>query len=216
MRLKVALFGGLGLLLAATPLKAALSVEEVVGHIQEEYNRTQDLTAHFVQKAYNKAMNQTQTATGTVYIKKPGQMRWDYDSPQAQVFIMNQEKFWWYTPQSKQVIVKPAREAFDSHLPLAFISGVGSLRQDFNIQFAPDQPQTKEVYTLELVPKQPQVNLKKMWLKVDKKNYRIQEVVMYDFYGNITTLEFSQHKLNTGLKTSIFQFEPPLGVQVIQ
>jgi outer membrane lipoprotein carrier protein len=197
------------------PAEAALGLEQVVEKIQQKYNATTTLEVHFTQTAYNKALNQTQTAEGTVYIKKPGMMRWDYDPPEEQSFVINDNTFWWYTPQSRQVVKKKVETAFDSHLPLAFISGMGRLAQDFNITFASGQ-QPEGLYALELVPKKPQVNLKKMVLKVDDKQFDIQQVIMYDFYENVTTINFTQHKINTPIATERFQFEVPLGVRVVE
>jgi outer membrane lipoprotein carrier protein len=195
--------------------QAALTLEQVVEKIQQKNNATTTLEVHFTQSAYNKSLNQTQKAEGMVYIKKPGMMRWDYAPPDEQSFIVNDKLFWWYTPSTRQVVKKQAEAAFDSSLPLTFISGMGQLNQDFNIKLVTEQP-APGVYALELVPKKPQVNLKKMILKVDDKQFNIQQVVMYDFYDNVTTLDFFKHKLNAPISNERFQFEVPVGVQVVE
>ncbi len=198
----------------AVTAQAALSLDEVVEKIQQKYNATDTLKVHFTQTAFNKALNQEQQAEGVVYIKNPGMMRWDYISPDEQSFIVNDKNFWWYTPKNRQVIKKGAETAFDSHLPLAFISGMGKLSEDFNIKFATEQ--AKGMYALELVPRKPQVNLKVMALKVDDKRFDIREIIMYDFYNNITTLKFSRHETNSPIDNEHFSFEVPPGVQVVE
>jgi outer membrane lipoprotein carrier protein len=194
---------------------AALTLGEVVAKLQQQQNTTATMVAHFTQTAYSKALNQYQKAEGTVYIKKPGMMRWDYAPPEEQLFVINDETFWWYTPHTKQVIKKRTETAFDSPLPLAFLNGMGELAQNFNIQFATGE-HPPGGYALELVPKKPQVNLKKMVLLVDEEQFYIRQVVMYDFYDNVTTLDFSQHKINTPIADELFEFEVPLGVQVVE
>lgn len=203
------------LCIVAVPAQAALTLAEVVEQIQQKYNATNTLKVHFTQTAYNKTLNQEQQAEGIVYIKNPGMMRWDYMSPEEQSFIVNDKNFWWYTPSNKQVIKKEAKSAFDSHLPLAFLSGMGKMSEDFNIKFAQGQ-QAKGIYALDLVPIKPQVNLKTMILKVDDERFDIQEVIMYDFYKNITTLKFERHQINSPIDNEYFDFEVPPGVQVVE
>ncbi len=200
-----------------SPLKswAGLPLEQVVDKIQQKYNATKTLETDFVQSAYNKSINQTQQAKGKMYVKKPGMMRWDYNPPDEQSFIVNDKTFWWYTPKTKQVTVKKTEKAFESHLPLAFISGIGQLSKDFNVAFA-EAEQGQGTYELELIPKKPQVNLQKMLLLVDDAQFDIRRVVLYDFYGNTTKIEFLNHKKNQMLKDELFVFEAPFGVQVVE
>ncbi len=213
--MKLKFFFLISLIILTVPAQAELTLEAVVDQIQQKYNATNTLEANFTQTAYNNALNQTQTAQGILYIKKPGMMRWDYISPEKQSFILNDRIFWWYTPQNKQVIKKEAKSAFDSNLPLAFISGIGRLSQDFNIKFAAEQhPQGS--YVLSLIPKKPQVNLNKMLLKVNDEQFDIQAVIMYDFYENVTTIKFDKHKINTPIDTARFHFEVPPGVRVVE
>ncbi len=102
---------------------AQLPLEELVDRIQQTYNRAEYLTANFSQEAYNKTADRTQKAKGKVYLKKPDLMRWDYEEPDLQHFIVDGKTFWWYTPQNNQVIKQPTSAAFDSRIPLSFLGG---------------------------------------------------------------------------------------------
>ncbi len=194
----------------------ALDIKQVAERVQEQYMNMRDLEADFSQEAYNLTLNQTQTAAGKLYLKKPGRMRWDYDPPEEQLFLIKDGTMWWYTPKNNQVIVKKLKASYDLELPLSFMNGMGNLDHDFYIK-APGPQEAKEAggYALSLMPKKPQATLKRMLLEVDRQTFNINKITMYDFYGNKTQLQFSHHKLNTGLPETKFNFTPPPGAQTI-
>jgi len=191
---------------------AALSLDELVDRIQQQYNRADDLSADFTQEAYNQAVGRTQKARGKVYLKKPNQMRWDYEKPDVQHFIIDGKTFWWYTPQNNQVIKQPASATFDSRIPLSFLGGVGNLRQDFHISYA-EEASKEGGQTLLLLPKKTTGNLTKLIMEV--KGFEIRRVSMQDAFGNKTTLLLSNMRVNQNITIERFHFVPPPGVQVI-
>jgi outer membrane lipoprotein-sorting protein len=64
---------GLSSVTAAAAADATL--DEVIGRIEDTYTKLGDLRATFSQAAFNKSLNQTIPAEGTVYLKKGGKMR---------------------------------------------------------------------------------------------------------------------------------------------
>jgi outer membrane lipoprotein carrier protein len=192
---------------------ARLPLEELIDRIQEEYNRAEDLSADFTQEAYNQAVGRAQKAKGIVYLKKPNLMRWDYGAPDPQHFIIDGETFWWYTPQSNQVIKQPASATFDSKIPLSFLGGVGNLRRDFHIRYAKEVENRKGWSSLLLLPKKATGNLKQLIMEVER--FEIRRISMEDAFGNRTTLILSNMRINPKIPVERFRFTPPPGVQVI-
>ena len=96
-------------LLLALPMvpsgAAASSLEEAVGSVEAAYRRVQDLKATFQQAAFNRTMSQTVEARGTLYLKKPGRLRWEYVTPTPQELVSDGKTLWVYTPELKQVNV---------------------------------------------------------------------------------------------------------------
>ena len=50
-------------------------------------------------------------ATGVVYLKKGGKLRWEYTQPTPQEIVSDGKTLWVYTPALNQVNVAPAPEA---------------------------------------------------------------------------------------------------------
>ena len=83
----------LALLVTAVAVPAAAqSLDEVVREIEAVYGRMTDLRADFTQTAFNKSLNQTIPAKGTVYLKKGGKLRWEYTEPTPQEIVSDGKK----------------------------------------------------------------------------------------------------------------------------
>ncbi|MGE5844579.1 MAG: LolA family protein, partial [Syntrophaceae bacterium] len=70
-------------------------------------------------------------------------------------------------------------------------------------------------YLLDLVPVKPEEGVKKLQVAVNRESFQIVKVILFDPYGNVTTLAFSGLELNRDLPDSLFTFKPPAGVEVM-
>jgi outer membrane lipoprotein carrier protein len=193
-----------------------LALDEVVQKIQETYEQTGQVKAHFTQTVTLKAMQKTQLEEGTFYFKKPKRMRWVYSKPAAKELVINPEKAWLYVPADKVAYVQDAASLFKSTVSVRFLAGIGKLKDDFRISFAGEKKVDKAGnYLLDLVPVKPEEGVKKLQVAVNRESFQIVKVILFDPYGNVTTLAFSGLELNRDLPDSLFTFKPPAGVEVM-
>ena len=106
-----ALLGGVVAFPVAARAQAAPSLDDVVPGLEGAYGKMNDLKAEFSQTAFNKSLNQSIPAQGTVYLKKGGKLRWEYSDPTPQEIVSDGKTLWVYTPTLSQVNVGPAPEA---------------------------------------------------------------------------------------------------------
>ncbi len=191
------------------------SVEEIVDKVQWEYDRHLDFKASFVQATFLKSLGKKQVAEGTVYFKKPGMMRWTFQKPTKQEIISDGTTLWNYRPEEKQVVVTGAGQAFQSKVPSSFLAGLGNLKRDFQARWA-KEPSPEENLVLELTPLEAQGSLEKLFLVIDRRNFRILQARIQDIMGNITEITFSKIQFDNRLSDSLFNFVPPRGVEVFQ
>src|SRR5262249_7725503 len=119
------------LCMTATAIPAAApSLHDVLRQIETVYRRMTDLPAAFQQSAFNRSMNQTIPARGTVYLKKGGKLRWEYTEPTPQEIVSDGKKLWVYTPTLNQANVADAPEALAGPAG-SFLAGLGRLRTEF-------------------------------------------------------------------------------------
>ena len=214
LRLIAALVGGLTL---AAPAAAAPTLDEAVNALEQAQRRVTDLKAPFRQAALNKVLNQTVEARGTLYLKKPGRLRWEYQTPTPQEIVSDGTRLWIYTPELKQVNVSAAPAALVGPAG-SFLQGLGQVREHFDPRFLnPAQATDADgLVVLDLVPKRPQPLMTRLIVSVDPRTWLVRQAVIHDELGNTVTVRFGDTVVNSGLSDSLFVFVPPPGVAVVQ
>lgn len=198
-----------------TVFSKTLPLDELTGKIQTAYDQTVDFEADFVQEATIKSIGRTEREEGRVYLKKPEKMLWDYAKPSMKKLVINSRKAWLYIPDDNIAYVQDAHTVLSSKMTIRFLTGIGSLKDDFDIAFPPGGARDKEEnYVITLAPREYESGIKTLSLTVDKNNFRIIQCVFTDMYDNTTSLTFSDIKFNINPPDELFDFTPPPGVEV--
>lgn len=196
--------------------ETAPSLDEAVQRIQATYRGVTDLRATFQQSAFNRTLGQTLEARGTLYLKKPGKLRWEYTTPTPQEIVSDGTRLWVYTAELKQVNVSAAPEALTGPAG-SFLQGLGEVREHFQPRFLnPAEPADADgLWVLDLTPRQPQPMLARLIVSVDPATGLVRKAVLHDELGSIVTLRFTEVTVNRGLPDRLFTFVPPPGVAVV-
>jgi outer membrane lipoprotein carrier protein len=203
-------------LLVAAGAVSAQSLDEVLREVEGVYGRMTDLRADFTQTAFNKSLNQTIPAKGTVYLKKGGKLRWEFTEPTPQEIVSDGKKLWVYTPTLNQANVAEAPDALAGPAG-SFLAGLGRLRTEFQVRFLnPAQPKDADGnWVLDLTPKQPLPTLARLILALDAKSWEIKRAVVHDQFDNTVTMRFTKMAVNSGLPDRTFTFVAPKGVVIV-
>jgi outer membrane lipoprotein carrier protein len=195
---------------------ARLDVHTVVERVQKRYDAAGDFRAHFSQTLTNPTFKRKSALSGEVLLKKPGKMRWNYQTPDVKMYLADGSVLWLYEPEDKQAF---KQELKSSQLPaaLAFLTGKGKLADEFEIAFAasPAAAGTARDYVLSLHPRQAQPQVKELTFVVDPDTFLVRESLLVDGQGNVNDMLFTDIKVSTGLPDSTFRWSPPAGVRVI-
>jgi outer membrane lipoprotein carrier protein len=203
--------------LALLPAAAdALTLDEVIRGLESAYGRLNDLKASFDQTSFNKSLNSSIPAEGTVYLKRGGKLRWEYSEPTRQEIVSDGKTLWVYTPSLNQVNTGPAPEALAGPAG-SFLAGLGRLREHFGVRFLnPARPTDAEgLVVLDLTPKQPLPTLNRLILSFDPGKWEVRKAVVYDQFENTVTMKFTKVEVNSGLADRLFTFVPPKGVATV-
>ncbi len=193
----------------------SISLNDLIVKLQESYERAESIEARFIQKATIKSIKKTETEEGIVYFKKPKRMRWVYNKPDLKELVINPQIAWFYIPEDSLVYIQDAKKIFNSKLTISFLSGIGKLKDDFQINFSqPTATDEEGNYLLDLIPRGFEAGVGKILLVVNKSNFQIMEFSLTDIYGNITRITFKDMKTNTKLPDTFFIFTPPPGVEI--
>src|SRR5713226_2207275 len=96
-------------------------VKNLAAAVDAHYNHLRSLEAEFTELYRGSGMERTET--GTLWLKKPGKMRWEYRSPREKLFLSDGKDAWFYLPGDRQVRRTPVRKLDDLRSPLAFLLG---------------------------------------------------------------------------------------------
>jgi outer membrane lipoprotein carrier protein len=192
---------------------AGPSAVETARALQEKYDRVRDFTADFTHNYEGGVLKKTLSERGSVEVKKPGRMRWDYSSPEKKLFVSDGRKIYSYVPADKQVILSSVPSDDQATTAVLFLAGKGNVTRDFNVSYGPGG--TADTWVLRLDPKLRQRDYDWLILVVDRHSLQIRALTAADQQGGKSTFQFTNFRENTGLADSRFTFKIPRGVDVI-
>jgi outer membrane lipoprotein carrier protein len=186
--------------------------EALAKALQQRYQSVKDFTADFSQ-SYRGGVLRTRTVEqGTVSIKKPGLMRWEYVRPEKKEFVSDGHKTYLYIPQDRQVIVADA-EAEGASTSSLFLAGKGDITRDFTASSA--ESPVQGTVGLKLTPRRRQPEYEYLVVAVDPGSLQIRGLLTHDAQGGDSTLTFTNLKENQGISDKVFDFRIPRGVDVV-
>jgi outer membrane lipoprotein carrier protein len=186
---------------------------EVAASLQRKYDTIKDFSASFSQTYEGGVLRKKTTESGTVYIKKPGKMRWEYTAPQKKLFVSDGRTLYMYFPTDKQVMKNPVPEQDEATSAMLFLMGKGDVTRDFTVRYG--EGGGEDTYVLRLDPHTRQAEYDWLQITADRKTLQIRALTAGDTQGGRSTFTFTNFKENAGLADKMFQFTIPRGTEVI-
>lgn len=196
---------------ATTPTE----VKAIAAAVDDHYNHLQSLEAQFTELYRGSGMERTES--GTLWLKKPGKMRWEYRSPRDKLFVSNGKDAWFYVSEDHQARKTAAKKLEDVRSPLAFLLGKTKLQKELRgLSSAPDiAPLQAGDVVLRGVPSAMADQFNEMVLEVTP-DHRIVRLIVEAVDGSSTEYQFSDQKENVPIADGRFQFRPPAGTEVVE
>lgn len=192
---------------AQTP---APPVKELAQRVDHHYNALHSLKADF-SESYQ-GMGTSRAEGGTLYLRKPGRMRWDYASPPGKVFLLDGKYAWFYSTGDPQVQRMPAKELDDLRSPLRFLLGHTELEKELNnLTLAPAAGGN---FTLSGQPKGQENRIRSVSLTVTPVGV-ITGIEIEEVDGATTSFRFTDQRPDSAIPPQKFHFTPPVGVPVV-
>lgn len=173
--------------------------------VERHYNSAQTLTVDFEQ-IYSQG-GHVRSETGTLTLRKPGRMRWDYSNPPGKAFVSDGQTLWYYSPLANRVEYSKVRETDDLRAPLAFLLG----RLDFSRDFREIREENGEIVALAKSEKSPYREVR-FRTTADGTILRV-EVTGQD--ASRMEFRFANERRNVPVNDSTFRFTPPPGAEVV-
>ncbi len=182
--------------------------------VEKKYDSITDYRAEFEQKTVLGMAGQTVHGSGVVYIKKAGKIRWEYTTPEPQVFIMDGRSFWLYLPEEKQVM-KDDYSVVPEHILIDLFSEKVDIQKNFNV-LSVEYPEVTSDIVIKLEPLSETPSIKNITLYVERNKHYIQKTIIEDEFSNTTIISFSKITVDSGLDDKLFRFVPPEDVEIFK
>ena len=189
------------------------AAQHVARALQRKYDRVHSFTADFVHHYEGGVLRKKLTERGTVQVKKPGRMRWEYKVPEEKIFVSDGHKIYSYVPADKQVIVSNVPGDDQATTAVLFLAGKGNLARDFTASFTSGGD--AKTWALKLEPKTPQREYDWLVIVVDRDSMQIRALTAADNEGTRSTFQFSDLRENVDVPDKQFVFKIPRGADVI-
>ena len=205
---------GLVFLALASTLEAQ-DIHRLAQAVDNHYNHLRSLQSDFTEIYRGDGPDRVES--GTLWLKKPRKMRWEYRSPKEKLFISDGEVVWFYMPEERQVRKTTLKKLDDLRSPLAFLLGKTKLEKELTgLSKAVDQsPLAPGDIILRGLPQAMAGQMSEVQLEITP-SYQIVRIVLMDADGATTEFRFAGWKENLEISDSRFQFTPPAGVETVE
>ncbi len=206
LRLPLIIFIVLQVLFSSTTQAAAVASLKIF------VDKVQTYQAEFSQTLLDQNFKIIQKTSGSMMFARPGRFRWTYESPYQQIIVGDGERVWFYDQDLEQVTVRKLDLTLGS-TPAALLAGGKAIEEDFELQEI--EAQEGQLEWLEAIPKSEETSFELIRLGFSRSG-ELREMILRDNLGQFTWLIFSKTEQNSELADSLFQFTPPVGVDIIR
>ena len=194
--------------------KKSESAATVVARVQKYYDATKDLRAKFEQQLDSPSRAPSK-ASGDVWLKKPGKMRWDYAKPDKKTIVSDGSTLWFYDPDDEQAYKQDLKS---NTLPaqVSFLLGEGKLDKEFDASMTKIDGLAPDEIALKMVPKVGTTAYRYLVFVVDDKTGQVRRTIIYGQDGSTNRLSFLEAQQNKGVEDGKFKFSPPAGTKILK
>ncbi len=187
-----------------------LTAHDLAQRVDRHYDQLHSLKASFTENYAGLGM--TRSESGTLLLRKPGRMLWQYSLPPGKIFLLDGKYAWFYSKGDAQVQRIPAKELDDLRSPLRFLLGHTQIEKELTgltLAAAPNG-----CFTLTGQPKGQQRRVTRLALTVTAAG-AITAIEVEEPDGAITRFTFTGEQPDVEIPAAVFRFTPPPGVPVV-
>ena len=190
-------------------------VAKTVRSLEARYKAAGSFRAVFLERR-SEGRGSMQLESGTLYIRRPGLMRWEYEAPEKKLFLVDGKNAWFYVPSDRTVTKATVRQSDDARIPLLLLTGKTSLgRVCRRIELADVHVEAAGDTALRCLPAHGgDAEYKEAVFEVDAESHLVRLLVREA--GDIETeFHFGRWEENLPLDRSLFEFAPPKGIVIV-
>jgi outer membrane lipoprotein carrier protein len=214
----------------ARSLGAAALQRDVLRVFEARYRHAQTMKATFLER-YSEGGRVERVESGTAYFRRPGKMRWEYEAPEKNLFLVDGKTAWFYVPSDHTVTRIPARQSEDWRTPLALLAGemkVSRICAQVNLDDSVVPENSGDVVlrcTLKQTGKRQERDAEDaltggsqpdlVQFEVVRATGELRRILIHQRGGVQVEFQFRNWEFNPPVEESLFHFVPPKGVAIV-
>ena len=193
------------------PTSTVVAAMQTNAALDQFYQRTQSMQADFEQSIHNTQGRKIEQSAGTLIFSRPDKFILDYKTPDEQKYISNGKNIWIYDVELEQVSIKPLDDNMGDS-PALLLSSNSNVYKHYKVDDV-IVGSSDDYQWVQLASRAPEMTFERVLLAF--KDNILMKMRMYDSFGQITELKFTNIEINKPFANRQFNFEPPEGVDVI-
>jgi outer membrane lipoprotein carrier protein len=217
------------------PEGSASTTHRIVARFEERYRSAKTLRATFLE-LYEENGRVVRSEAGTAYFRRPGKMRWEYESPEKDLFLVDGKTAWFYVPSDHTVTRVPAKQSSDWRTPLALLAGEMKVsRVCARVELAAtatEQPEDKDHALLRCIVRGTEPSHSPsneagreastgngqgdaVFFEVVRDTGELTRLLVRQSGGVQVEFRFENWRMDPPVPDSLFRFDVPLGVAIV-
>jgi outer membrane lipoprotein carrier protein len=213
------------------PLSQSGEVKELTARMEVRYRSAKTLQATFLER-YAENGSVVRSEAGIAYFRRPGKMRWEYERPEKDLFLVDGKTAWFYVPADHTVTRVPARQSGDLRTPLALLAGQMKVsRVCSHVEFADtEKPVAEGDVVLRCFVRGEKQGAARtdeaekalgagesdaVFFEIARDSGELARLIVRQAGGVQVEFRFENWRFDPTVPDSLFRFEPPPGVAIV-
>ena len=185
------------------------NVTSTLKGIENRYNKAQTLELGFSETYTLKGHKKTEA--GTLFLRKPGRMRWQYSAPAGKLYVSDGQFLYSYIPQDNRAEKMKMKETEDLRAPLAFLLGRLNFNEDFREFHSTPQGGGLLITAIPKSDKLPYTEVSFL----AAPDFAITHLQVRGQDSSLLEFTFEGEKRNPTVPEAMFKFTPPPGAEFV-
>ncbi len=204
---------------------------ELAARMEARYRGAKTLQVTFLER-YAENGSVVRSEAGTAYFRRSGKMRWEYERPEKDLFLVDGKTAWFYVPADHTVTRVPAKQSGDLRTPLALLAGQMKIsRVCSRVEFTDTEKPLAEgdVVLRCLLRGQKQAAARvdaaenalgasandTVFFEVARDSGELARLIVKQAGGISVEFRFENWRFDPAIPDTMFHFEPPAGVAIV-
>jgi len=213
------------------PLSANKEAAELASRMEARYRSAKTLQATFLER-YAENGSVLRSEAGAAYFRRPGKMRWEYERPEKDLFLVDGKTAWFYVPADHTVTRVPAKQSEDLRTPLALLAGEMKIsRICARVELAEDEKPLREGDAVlrcrvrgeeknkasadQLDSALGATGTDAVFFEVARDTGELARLIVRQAGGVEVEFRFENWHFDPPIPEAMFRFEPPAGVAIV-